>query len=230
MRLYLEIIEGPSEGRKLSLSKSTTIGRKGADILLNDPKLSGIHAIFQYEESGGWAIIDNDSRNGIWVNGLKEIRMVLQDSDEIVIGSSKMLCRLVEGSSFKFSEKFSGWVQKLFKSSKNEAPSHLSEIKPEIRLKVIQGIQYGETWDINYGPRQAGKENNDICLYEDVAPEESFEIRVKGKYAYFYTEREKIVKLNNESVREKQFTPGDVISIGESQILVELDEGNGFSP
>ncbi len=228
MRLYLEIIDGPSRGRKLSLSQRSSIGRSGADITLSDSKLSGVHAFFNFDKSEGWSVVDNNSRNGVWVNGLKEVRIILKDSDEVLIGSTKMVCRLIDGSQFKFSDKFKLWIQNLFKETTNK-PCPISEIKPQIKLKVIQGAQYGESWDIFYGPRKAGKENDDICLYEEVAPLDSFEIRVKGKYAYFYTEHEKIVKLNQESVREKQFTPGDIITIGESEIAVELDEGDGFS-
>lgn len=223
MRLYLEIFEGGSKGLKLSLSKRTSMGRKGAEVLLNDVKLSGIHMYFDYKEDQGWLLIDNDSRNGLWVNGLKELRTVLHDGDEIQVGDTKILCRLLEGSAVTFSEKFKNWIQTLYKSAENH-PHSLKEVRPELRLKVIQGVQYGESWDIFYGPRKAGRDSDDICLYDDKAPSEAFEILVKGKYAYFYTDHEQIVKLNTKSVKEQQFKPGDVISFGESEILVEVEE------
>ena len=228
MRLYLEVAEGGSKGQKFSLSKRTSLGRRGADILLNEPKLSGIHMYFDYKENEGWVLLDNDSRNGVWVNGMKEIRVVLHDGDEIQIGDSRMLCRLLEGNAITFTDKFKTWVQGLYKKGVNNDHSLIS-INPEIRLKVIQGIQYGETWDIFYGPRTAGRDEDDICLFDDKAPRDAFAVIVKGKYAYFYTENENIVKLNNKSVKERQLKPGDVISFGESEILVEMDEGHGFS-
>ena len=228
MRLFLDVIEGPAKGQKLSLSELTSIGRKGADILFEDAKLSEIHLFFKFEKETGWIVVDNDSRNGVWVNGLKEHRLVLKDSDIVQVGVSKMVCRLLDTGAVKFSEKFQLWIQALHKKVKS-SKNTLKEINPEVRLKVVQGVQYGESWDVFYGPRKAGRESIDICLYDDKAPKESFEIRVKGKYAYFYTNNEKIVKINNKSVKEKQFAPGDLISVGESQILVELDEGHGFS-
>ena len=86
MRLYLEVIEGPHKGEKFSLSEKTSFGRKGSNIQLDDVKLSGIHVFFDYSQETGWLVIDNKSRNGVWINGLKEIRAVLKDGDEILIG------------------------------------------------------------------------------------------------------------------------------------------------
>ena len=228
MRLYLDVIDGPHKGEKFSLAKVTSFGRKGADVQLDDPKLSGIHVIFDYSEETGWFLKDNKSRNGVWVNGLKEIKIVLKDGDLIQIGSTKLVCRLLEAGAFEFSEKFMVWLQALYKKFKNGKHSKV-EVNPEVRLRVTQGVQYGEYWDIFYGPRKAGRDSDDICLRDEKSPKDAFEVLVKGKYAYFYTENENVVKLNNRNVKEKQFTPGDVISFGETQITVEVDEGHGFS-
>lgn len=228
MRLYLEFIEGPRAGSKLSLESRTSLGRAQGDIVINDPKLSGLHVVFDYEEGVGWHLIDSQSRNGVWLNGHRELRALLKSGDIIQVGSSQIRCRFLRQDQQKSSEGFQGWVQSLVKKLKN-GKSPVSEIKPEMRLRVIQGIQYGEVWDIFYGPRQAGRESLDICLYEDKAPKDSFQIQVKGKYAYFSTAHEKIVMLNNQNVTSKQFAPGDIITIGESKILVEFDEGHGFS-
>lgn len=228
MRLYLEITEGPSKGQKITINGKTSLGRKGADVLLNDAKLSGIHVLFDYIEGVGWVIKDQNSRNGVWINGLKEQRHVISDLDEIMIGTSKMTCRILDTSQIKFTDRFKHWIQGLFKRTENRS-NRFKVIKPEIRLRVIQGIQYGQTWEVFYGPRTAGRDSPDICLFEENVPRVAFEIKVKGKYAYFFTRNEKVVKINKRSVKEKQFTPGDVISIGESEILVEVNEGNGFS-
>ena len=113
MRLYLDVVEGPNKGQKYSLTEKTTFGRREADILLDDPKLSGIHCYFEYSEESGWVVVDNKSRNGVWVNGLKEMRMVLKDSDMIQIGSTQMICRLLEANTYKFTKKFHLCMQSL---------------------------------------------------------------------------------------------------------------------
>ena len=228
MRLYLDVTEGPNKGKKYSLTERTSFGRKGAEILLDDAKLSGVHVFFDYSKDTGWFVEDNKSRNGVWVNGHKEMKIVLKNGDLIQIGGTIMICRLQEAGSLNLSDQFMNWVESLFKKLKNHRlPVHL--VNPEVRLKVIQGVQYGTHWDIYFGPRVAGLNSDDICLFDDKAPEKAFEVRLKGQYAYFYTDNESVVKMNGISVKEKQFIPGDVISFGETKIKVEIDDGNGFS-
>ncbi len=228
MRLYLDIIDGPYKGEKLTLNEATSIGRKGAQRVFEDVKLSAIHAFFKYSESEGWSIIDNGSRNGVWINGQREQKSALKDGDLIRLGNIQFRCRLPGMGDYEFSNKVQSWLGSRYKKIKN-SKCLLSEVRPEVRLKVIQGLQYGEFWDIFYGPRIAGKNSADICLFDKEAPEETFEIRLKGKYAYFYTENEAVVKINQESVKEKQLVPGDVISFGESKIIIEINEGHGFN-
>lgn len=227
MRLYLEFTEGPIEGKKFSLTTTTSLGRGEANIQINDPKLSVIHAFFKYSERKGWKVIDNKSRNGIWVNGYKEIEYVISDGSVLQVGSNKIVCRIVDSGKLKLSGVFKAWLDSMVQDLKNGKNPKVA-VKPEMRLKVIQGAQFGETWDIFYGPREAGREHSDICLFEERAPEKAFKIEMKGHYAYFATEHENIVKINNLSLKSKQFAPGDVISIGESLLLVEFDEGHGF--
>lgn len=228
MRLFLEIIEGPDKGQQINLKKSTSFGRKDAEIIFNDPKLSGIHGLFKFDPASGWALIDQESRNGIWVKGIREQNIPIYDGMEFQIGQTTILCRIIIKSTKKVEGGFVQWlnlVTKLLKNSKNQ----LQEIKPEMRLKTVQGLQYGHFWDVFFGPRVVGKEQMDICIYEESAPEEAFEILVKKRYPYFHTKHPDIVKLNGESISDKQLIPGDTIQIGDSKFLVEFDNGHGFS-
>ncbi|MCJ8275462.1 MAG: FHA domain-containing protein [Bdellovibrionales bacterium] len=228
MRLFLEVIQGPDTGQQINLKKSKSIGRKGADILLNDPKLSGIHAVFKYDSGRGWFVVDNNSRNGVWVKGIREHAIGIEDGMEVQIGGTILRCRIIVKSTNKVEAGFVQWLESLLKKVKDRQLT-MKEIKPEMRLRVVQGLQYGEMWDIFYGPRLVGKEQLDICLYDEEAPSEAFEILVKKRYPYFRTQHPDIVKINGESVKDKQLVPGDIIKIGESEILVEFDNGHGFS-
>ena len=227
MKLYLEFIEGPVSGRKISVTHKTSLGRVSADILIDDPKLSGIHAFFELDESMTWWVKDNGSRNGVLVNGHKEIRTIVRDEDIIQMGSNRIQCRILRSDSLRFSEKFQFWAQSLIGKIKN-SKNICQEIRPEIQLKVIQGLQYKQVWSVFYGPRYAGRNSFDICLYDEKAPTEAFQILAKGKYPYFATKNEEVVKMNDKNLKHKQLEHGDIISFGESQILVEFDEGHGF--
>jgi pSer/pThr/pTyr-binding forkhead associated (FHA) protein len=222
MRLYLKIIEGPNKGEKHSLTKDTSFGRKGADVELADVKLSGVHAFFKFSKASGWQVVDNQSRNGLWINGHKEPRADLKDGDLVQMGGTQMRVRIPETGAFHLSKKFLAWFREVYKKMPNKKVE-LQEINPEIRLRVIQGIQSGESWEIFYGPRVAGRDHYDICLHDEKALRETFEIRVKGKYAYFFTNDESMVMINEKKMKEKQLIPGDVISFGQTKILVEVE-------
>lgn len=62
-----------------------TIGRAVSnDIVIDDPGVSGCHAILE-REAGGFVIQDNRSTNGVFVNGERVDRRVLRYWDEIQI-------------------------------------------------------------------------------------------------------------------------------------------------
>ena len=227
MELYLEFIDGPASGRKIHVVRKTSVGRTSADILVNDPKLSGTHGFFELDQSGTWRVKDNGSRNGILVNGHREIKATVKDGDVIKMGSSKIRCRILVSDSLEFSKDFQLWVQSIAKRMKN-SKNVCREINPEIQLKVIQGLQYKQVWSIFYGPRYAGRNNFDICLYDEKAPVEAFKILAKDKCPYFVTKNEKLVKINDKNIKRKQLKHGDIISFGDSQILVEFNKNHGL--
>lgn len=228
MRLYLEVIEGPQIGQKFSLEKRATLGRQGTDIEISDPRLSSHHVTFEFQEAHGWVLSDNQSRNGVWINGHKELRAILKDGDLLQLGGVQLLCRLVEAQSVQLSNEFQAWAQSLVKSVKN-SDCHLIEIEPELRLRVQKGIQYDQVWEIFWGPRMAGRSSLDIPLVDDLAPAEAFVIRVHGRKPYFYTSSPGIVKINRQSQESKALDHGDVISFGDTEIVVEFGEQHGFS-
>jgi ABC transport system ATP-binding/permease protein len=87
---YLVGIEGVVAGSRFLLSSnSLTIGRDDDnDIAVSDQTISRRHASLQREENGGYALVDEQSANGVFVNGLRVERIFLQAGDRIQIGDS----------------------------------------------------------------------------------------------------------------------------------------------
>lgn len=86
----------PKQGEAASVSLKNapmTLGRLAEnDIPLPDPFCSGRHAVIFPGESGGFAIRDNGSKNGTFVNGKKLAGPVdLKEGDEILIGSVRIM-------------------------------------------------------------------------------------------------------------------------------------------
>ncbi len=85
-------IEIVSSGRRLDLSRfPITIGRHpDCDIVLEDDGISRRHSTI-LKVDGGYAIEDNESLNGIRINGYSVDRVLLADGDRIGIGTAELV-------------------------------------------------------------------------------------------------------------------------------------------
>jgi pSer/pThr/pTyr-binding forkhead associated (FHA) protein/tetratricopeptide (TPR) repeat protein len=83
--------EGPRKGEELMLETyEVTFGRsKRADIFLDDEKLSRTHAKIA-RVGMGYRLIDLNSRNGTFVNGMRVLEHPLSSFDVIEMGSTKI--------------------------------------------------------------------------------------------------------------------------------------------
>ncbi|MCE1246222.1 MAG: FHA domain-containing protein [Firmicutes bacterium] len=83
----LDITEGFDKGKFFRITRfPATIGRRESnDVSIGDPRVSGKHAVIS-EENGKIVIEDSGSKTGLFVNGKKVEKWVLQDGDEIGMG------------------------------------------------------------------------------------------------------------------------------------------------
>lgn len=66
----------------------TTLGRSESNhIVIQDESVSRVHAIIEKNEDGTLVILDNQSRNGIAINGIKKEMSLIQSGDQITLGS-----------------------------------------------------------------------------------------------------------------------------------------------
>jgi hypothetical protein len=86
--VVLTVESGPQANRSYTLSKArTVIGRKGADIALEDPEISRHHCVIEVRESNV-NLKDLDSTNGTFFEGERARAAVLQEGAIFRIGSS----------------------------------------------------------------------------------------------------------------------------------------------
>ncbi len=88
------LIDGPglwAYNVELSKVEDTVIGRtRAADIVLPDEKVSGKHAIIQFnKEKRVWQLKDLGSSNGTLLNGVRASESQLKDGDRIRLGSTE---------------------------------------------------------------------------------------------------------------------------------------------
>lgn len=91
-KAYLIVIKGRSVGKMYPLDKPLTmIGRSsGVDIQIEDDGVSRKHAYIE-RTAGGLRVVDNQSTNGIFINGMRLPNHDLEDGDRVQIGSNTIL-------------------------------------------------------------------------------------------------------------------------------------------
>jgi hypothetical protein len=81
----------------LAPGESKTVGRGGqADVLIDDPSLSRLHARVTIDDTGQIAIDDLGSTNGIFVNGTERLSAFLMPGDTIRFGRVEYLVSFAE--------------------------------------------------------------------------------------------------------------------------------------
>ena len=86
--VVLSVLSGPSKGESHTLAKPRVVlGRKGADIPLNDPEISRNHCLLEVRETY-INLKDMDSTNGTFFDKERVRAAMLQDGTEFRIGGS----------------------------------------------------------------------------------------------------------------------------------------------
>jgi hypothetical protein len=86
----LAVTSGPELGRSIQLTKVRAIvGRKGADIALNDPEVSRHHCLLEVRE-GFVNLKDLDSTNGTFFEGERVRAAVLQNGTDFRVGGTTL--------------------------------------------------------------------------------------------------------------------------------------------
>ena len=116
-------------------------------------------------------------------------------------------------------EKFS---RKNLKSAMDQLQS-IEPLNPRVKLTFFRGTQAETEWELGYGPRTAGATSMDLPIWEPGAPSgDCFVISPGEKGPLFSTKFPYIVKINGKSVEEVTLKSGDIISIVDTEIEVEL--------
>ncbi|MBM4279665.1 MAG: GGDEF domain-containing protein [Deltaproteobacteria bacterium] len=89
---YLIVINGRAVGKMFKLSGTQlVVGRSPQnEILVDDEGVSRQHARVE-RTLEGWCIVDNNSTNGVFVNGTRVVEHRLEDGEKIQLGSSAIL-------------------------------------------------------------------------------------------------------------------------------------------
>ncbi len=229
MQLYFEIVEGDQVGSRFRIQAGLSIGRKEADIVLRDSKISGRHAFIETRAENGLYLVDNKSSNGLRCNGKRVSEILLTPGVKVQVGRTilQVIGLDIENSPSlgPLLESWNVTLGKLADAIKprlsNEA-HQIAPFNPILQLKFLQGIQTGTVWTLGYGPRSIGTNGLDYQLSEELGLDVAFRLLPHRDGPIFQTENTEVVKLNGRSVPSEVLVDGDIIEIYKTRIQVIL--------
>lgn len=232
MALFLEITKGPGEGQKFRIFNGTRIGRTTGEILIQDPRVSGLHAQVEEDENGKLFLVDRGSANGIRIAERKVMKVAMMPGVSFRIGQSffKVVEFFVDPAAAEPQEEaLTGWKKALIlelpkmEARNSTQRSRVLAFDPAVELQFLEGIQADTKIVLGYGPRKAGSDVLDIELHDPEAPDIAFEISPdRDGSVRFQTNYPDQVRLNNESVSSDILKSGDRIQVGSSLIEVRF--------
>lgn len=235
MAYFLEIIEGTDIGSRFRIGDGTKIGRTTGEILINDPKVSSLHAQVEKDGRGQLLLIDRGSSNGLRINGQKVQRVALLPGVKFQIGRTTFkVVELFKDPGHVAIEKSSTNSKDWRSVLKSQIPRLDSEnqaailpvlpFSPALRLNFVEGIQAETSVVLGYGPRQLGADVLDIELQEPESPDIAFELFPDDGKILFKTRYPQKVLLNEQPISSDYIKEGDEIRIGRSLIKVVFEK------
>lgn len=231
MALYLLVKSGDSQGESYLVAPGMILGKKGAQIRLNDPKVSTQHAKIE-EGPDGMEIRDLGSKNGILRKGKKVESLMLVPGAEFTIGETLFLVleigekvelpKEVKPKGRPWPQILSSFLRKASLEIENK-PVKLEPMYPALVLDFLRGPQTETRWIMGYGPRTVGRTSVDFPILEPLASEACFEIHPSSQ-GILLKVRGHEVRLNGKVVSSEILKVGDRIQILGSELEVDFLE------
>lgn len=226
MVTFIEVTNGVYQGHRFQAVEGLTIGRAGADIIIQDPKISSVHAQFVTDAKGRLILLDLNSSNGIHIGHRRVKKVALISGVSFELGRTQFRVFEIEESEIINVSKIITWRRNLrdrlaSMNLKELKPSQtIASFNPAVKLMFIQGIQTDQEIILGYGPRSAGSKSLDIELLDELAPPEAFELHPQSGLVQLKILAPGRVTLNNKSIDSETLKDGDLISTGNTVIKV----------
>lgn len=230
MGLAIRTLGEAEKNHVFPLKDGLTLGRQGASVQLDDPRVSTLHAKIQQKEAGGFVLVDMGSKNGVRSGNLKVDQLELVPGTTFYLGDSGFeVIDLTPKKAAKPAKKQRYWHEILNEYVADEiSPSVEDRLKPTypldpgLVLDFVRGAQANTRWILGFGPRKIGASSLDLPIWEPGAPAVCFEIIPSNDGLLFRTAHPELVRLNGESVDSEVLRMGDTILIKDTVIEVDF--------
>ncbi len=208
----------------------TSVGRKAADIILDDPKVSSTH--FEIHRDGArYVLKDLGSTNGTFVNREAATSRVLVDQDVIESGSSTMCY-------FEDIRDFHGSVDETTASVRNkeegESPGTGKTLTTTktltqliVHLEVLSGPQMGKKFKFKKTHITVGRNDTDVILVDLDVSRAHCLLEVLGAQAVFLRDMGSTngTLVRGKPIQSEKVQSGSEFTVGNTTIRVTFEEG-----
>lgn len=234
MALVLEITVSPSPsliGKKFAIRPGLSIGRKRGEVLINDSKVSSLHASVEAEPNGDYVLRDQNSSNGTWVNGKQVDKVLLVSGSTFQIGDYHFQVlefsdEEIESMGLELLDWRKGLNQILrgldYSKSEGKLSFHLKPFAQALRLTFTHGPFLDQFITFGFGPRRVGYNQIDEEILDPQLPQEIFEIIPHNNSAEIRNICGSQLFLNNKNFESEILKEGDVIRISTHQLKVSF--------
>lgn len=235
MSIYLIVKSGPSQGETYQAAAGLLIGRSGAQIRLNDAKVSSEHARIYEAPEGGFELRDLGSKNGIIVKDQAVKSLILAPGTEFLIGETLFQVmdlgdapggetpkKKAKKRGKRWNEVLSSFLRKSLLKVEN-VPKKLRPMTPALVLDFVRGPQAETRWILGYGPRSIGKKSLDYPLWEEGASDICFNVEPTEDGIRFHLVGKEVL-LNGASVSSEILKIGDRIQVLGTEMEVDFVE------
>ncbi len=231
MILRLKITQGSRKKDEFTIKNEVFIGRSRSDtdLTIDDHKASAKHARIHLADNHTFQLEDLASSNGTSLNGHKiNEQKELKLGDTFTIGRTSFEVIEISGESLFEKGSWQATVDASLSSAQSlydklpPAQSDFGFFKEPVSLEVTKGDAKGGKFTFTFGPRLVGKYSVDAPVFAKDFPDEAFELRPLKGQCELFTKIKDAVKVNSNSVHAVVLKDGDLISVGQTEILVKF--------
>lgn len=225
MALYLLIAQGPRAGDRFKLKPGLSLGRSKADVNLRDPKVSSRHALVT-EVDGELVLVDQESTNGIKIEGKKVPEVVLKPGLKILLGTTEAeITQELEADEDMSLEEWRRSVLRTVAKAGGYLESSVPVLKAFHKPVGIEfedgGVRHSRIF--GYGPRQVDPFSLELDVDVPASPGLFFELIPEGDTSVrFRTPHPEFVRLNGAAVDAEVLKDGDVINVQDVELKVSI--------
>jgi pSer/pThr/pTyr-binding forkhead associated (FHA) protein len=207
----------------------TTIGRKQADIILDDGKMSSTHA--EIRRTGNkFFIKDLKSTNGTYLNRKPISSAPLMDQDVVELGRTT-LCfyedtRDYHGANADAEIPTPRRKTEIEVTNTQEMMTTTKTLQQvPIKLQILQGPDEGKRFSFRKSHILIGRKGADVALLDVDISRAHAMVEVLGGASIFLRDLESTngTFLNGRKVQVERLKPGDEIGVGNTKIALSLE-------